>query len=91
MLIKHHHDVTTALTSHPACCRYVNYFAGLLSGMIQINSAPLGLHHLVLVGAPQLRPAGGCRVFVRVYQGMVPIWTSGLYSVDDRAKYTVIR
>ncbi|XP_037068851.1 tensin-2-like [Pollicipes pollicipes] len=70
--------------------QYVNYFAGLLSGLIQINSSPLGLHHLVLVGSPQLRPAGGCRIFVRVYQGMVPVWTSAVYSVDDRAKYTVI-
>lgn len=71
--------------------RYVNYLAGLLSGLIEINSAPLALHHLVVVGVPQMRTSGGCRLFVRVYQGLVPVWTSGIYTVHERAKYTVIR
>ena len=71
--------------------RYVDYLAGLLSGVVRINSAPLGLRRLVLVGAPQGRPAAGGRLLVRVYQGMMPIWTSAVCTVDHRAQYTVVR
>jgi len=45
-------DRVGALRS-PSDQRYVDYFAGLLSGRIRVNSAPLYLHH---VTAPFLRP-----------------------------------
>jgi hypothetical protein len=58
--------------------RYVQYFAGLLSGKIKINSNPLYLHHLVIHGVPNLDSKGGCRPFIKVYQGMQAIFTSGV-------------
>jgi hypothetical protein len=61
------------------CCdyRYVEYFSGLLSGSIRINSAPLYLTHVTVLGAPAFEPAegrdggsvdaaGGCRAFIKV-------------------------
>jgi len=57
--------------------RYVEYFSGLLSGSIRINSAPLYLTHVTVLGAPAFEPAegrdggaadaaGGCRAFLKV-------------------------
>ena len=46
--------------------RYVQYFAGLLSGTIRINSSPLYLHTLTLYGVPHFEPTGGCHLFVKV-------------------------
>ena len=58
--------------------RYVHYFAGLLSGAIQINSSALYLHHILIHGVPNFDTKGGCRPFIKVYQGMHPIFTSGV-------------
>ncbi|XP_013414657.1 tensin-1 isoform X4 [Lingula anatina] len=70
-------------TLHPSQQRYVEYFAGLLSGAIKINSSPLYLHHMVIHGIPNFDSRGGCRAFVKVYQGMTPIFTSGTYAASD--------
>ena len=60
------------------CYRYLNYFAGLLSGSIKINAQPLYLTHVTLIGTPSFEPAdvlpstpenyngGGCRLFLKV-------------------------
>ena len=45
---------------------YVEYFAGLLSGSIQVNSSPLFLDHLTVVGIPAFQSNGGCRAFFKV-------------------------
>lgn len=37
--------------------RYVDYFSGLLSGSIKINSAPLYLTHVTVLGAPSFEPS----------------------------------
>nr|CAD7587410.1 unnamed protein product [Timema genevievae] len=67
---------------------YVEYFSGLLSGNIRINSAPLYLTHVTVLGAPSFEVAaddgsggGGCRAFLKVYEGLVPVYTSGVHSV----------
>ncbi|GFG35972.1 hypothetical protein Cfor_03555, partial [Coptotermes formosanus] len=76
----------------PSHKRYVEYFSGLLSGSIRINSAPLYLTHVTVLGAPAFEPAegrdggsvdaaGGCRAFIKVYEGLIPVYTSGVYSV----------
>ncbi|XP_021929255.1 tensin-2 isoform X5 [Zootermopsis nevadensis] len=76
----------------PSHKRYVEYFSGLLSGSIRINSAPLYLTHVTVLGAPAFEPAeeregraveaaGGCRAFLKVYEGLIPVYTSGVYSV----------
>ncbi|XP_052125912.1 tensin isoform X10 [Frankliniella occidentalis] len=93
----------------PSHRRYVDYFSGLLSGSIKINSAPLYLTHVTVLGAPSFEPthpdgpdpgggapgaaggvAGGCRAFLRVYEGLVPVHTSAVYCVaEDARAFTV--
>lgn len=51
--------------------RYVEYFAGLLAGSIKVNASPLLLSHVTVVGAPPMS-----HVFLKLYEGIVPIYTS---------------
>ncbi|XP_053386052.1 tensin-3-like isoform X4 [Mercenaria mercenaria] len=74
----------------PSQRRYVHYFAGLLSGAIQINSSALYLHHILIHGVPNFDTRGGCRPFIKVYQGMHPIFTSGVYNVTDNMQKVCI-
>ncbi|XP_022079400.1 tensin-2-like isoform X9 [Acanthaster planci] len=76
-------EAKTESAMHPSQHRYVNYFTGLLTKSIQVNSAPLFLHHVLIHGVPNYDINGGCRPFLRVYQGMQPIFTSGVYSVPE--------
>lgn len=74
----------------PSNKRYVEYFSGLLSGSIRINSSPLYLSHVTVLGAPNFIPSGGCRAFIKVYEGLVPVYTSGVHSVGpDTREFTV--
>ncbi|XP_064101877.1 tensin-1-like isoform X7 [Macrobrachium nipponense] len=75
---------------HPSQKRYVQYFAGLLSGVIRINSSPLYLHTLTLYGIPHFEPTGGCHLFVKIYQGMTPIFTSGIYNLTETMRQVTI-
>ncbi|XP_033727865.1 LOW QUALITY PROTEIN: uncharacterized protein LOC117317245 [Pecten maximus] len=74
----------------PSQIRYVEYFYGLLSGAIKINSNPLYLHHIVIHGVPNFDTQGGCRPFIKVYQGMQNIFTSGVYNVTDQMQKVCI-
>ncbi|KAK7865077.1 hypothetical protein R5R35_014617 [Gryllus longicercus] len=75
---------------HPSHKRYVEYFSGLLSGSIRINSAPLYLTHVTVLGAPSFEASGGCHAFIKVYEGLVPVYTSGVYAVSgDTRQFTV--
>ncbi|RUS91335.1 hypothetical protein EGW08_000949 [Elysia chlorotica] len=74
----------------PSQRRYVRYFSGLLSGAIKINSCPLYLHHILIHGVPNFDTKGGCRPFIKVYQGMQPIFTSGVYNVTDNMQKVCI-
>ncbi|XP_074032700.1 focal adhesion protein tensin isoform X6 [Leptinotarsa decemlineata] len=65
----------------PSNRRYVEYFAGLLSRNIKINSAPMYLTHVTVLGAPSFQD-GGCKAFLKLYEGHTPIYTSGVYSVS---------
>ncbi|XP_034231429.1 tensin-1 [Thrips palmi] len=90
----------------PSHRRYVDYFSGLLSGSIKINSAPLYLTHVTVLGAPSFEPShpdgpdpggggagvavGGCRAFLKVYEGLVPVHTSAVYcAAEDARAFTV--
>ncbi|XP_072159141.1 tensin-3 isoform X1 [Bemisia tabaci] len=76
----------------PSNRRYVDYMAGLLSANIRVNSAPLFLTHVTVLGAPAFEPGmgGGCRAFLKVYEGLVPVYTSGVYTVTgDTKQFTV--
>ncbi|XP_059427310.1 tensin-1 isoform X7 [Carassius carassius] len=66
----------------PSQRRYVHYFAGLLSGHIKINNKPLFLHHVTMHGIPNFESKGGCRPFLKIYQAMQPVYTSGIYNVQ---------
>nr|CAH7766548.1 unnamed protein product [Callosobruchus chinensis] len=66
----------------PSNKRYVDYFAGLLSHNIKINAAPMYLTHVTVLGAPSFQN-GGCRAFLKIYEGHTPVYTSGVYSVSD--------
>ncbi|XP_059823470.1 tensin-1-like isoform X6 [Hypanus sabinus] len=64
----------------PSQKRYIHYFSGLLSGTIQMNNKPLFLHHVIMHGIPSLESKSGCRPFLKIYQSMQPIYTSGIYN-----------
>ncbi|XP_061183733.1 tensin-1-like isoform X3 [Saccostrea echinata] len=74
----------------PSHRRYIEYFSGLLSGAIKINSNPLYLHHLVMHGVPNFDHRGGCRPYITVYQSMQPVFTSGVYNVTDQMQKVCI-
>ncbi|XP_072105907.1 tensin-2-like isoform X3 [Mobula birostris] len=66
----------------PSQTRYIYYFSGLLSGAIKMNSMPLFLHHVVIPAIPSFEPHGGCHPFLKIYQSMQLVYTSGIYSVQ---------
>ncbi|XP_077290561.1 focal adhesion protein tensin isoform X2 [Arctopsyche grandis] len=65
----------------PSHRRYVEYFAGLLAGSIKVNASPLMLTHVTVVGAPPMS-----HVFLKLYEGIVPIYTSNVYSLGVGAR-----
>ncbi|XP_055086550.1 tensin-1 isoform X3 [Periophthalmus magnuspinnatus] len=73
----------------PSQRRYVEYFCGLLSGHIKINNKPLFLHHVILHGVPHYEPKGGCRPFLKIYQAMQPVYTSGIYNVQGDSETSI--
>ncbi|KAH9370848.1 hypothetical protein HPB48_009213 [Haemaphysalis longicornis] len=75
---------------HPSQKRYVNYFTELLSGHIKMNNNPLYLHHLILHGIPNFDNRGGCRPFFKIYQGMQPVYTSGVHVATDGSRRLVV-
>ncbi|XP_066431647.1 tensin-1 isoform X9 [Eleutherodactylus coqui] len=66
----------------PSQKRYIHYFSGLLSGAIKMNNKPLFLHHVIMHGIPNFESQGGCRPFLKIYQAMQPVYTSGIYNVQ---------
>uniref|UniRef100_A0A8C7ZDW4 Tensin 1 n=1 Tax=Oryzias sinensis TaxID=183150 RepID=A0A8C7ZDW4_9TELE len=73
----------------PSQNRYVRYFNGLLSGHIKINNKPLFLHHVILHGIPNFESKGGCRPFLKIYQAMQPVYTSGIYNVQGDSNTSI--
>ncbi|EMP34345.1 Tensin-3 [Chelonia mydas] len=61
--------------------RYVHFLSGLLSGSVKMNTTPLFLHFVILHGIPSFDAGGVCRPFLKIYQAMQPVHTSGIYSV----------
>ncbi|XP_078287526.1 tensin-2-like isoform X1 [Rhinoraja longicauda] len=66
----------------PSQTRYIYYFSGLLSGAIKMNSMPLFLHHVSIPAIPSFEPHGGYHPFLKIYQSMQLVYTSGIYSVQ---------
>uniref|UniRef100_A0A674N5K7 Tensin 1 n=1 Tax=Takifugu rubripes TaxID=31033 RepID=A0A674N5K7_TAKRU len=75
--------------SQPSQKRYVDYFSGLLSGHIKINNKPLFLHHVIMHGIPNFESKGGCRPFLKIYQAMQPVYTSGIYNVQGDSQTSI--
>ncbi|XP_075789113.1 tensin-1 isoform X4 [Pelodiscus sinensis] len=73
----------------PSQKRYVHYFSGLLSGAIKMNNKPLFLHHVIMHGIPNFESKGGCRPFLKIYQAMQPVYTSGIYNVQGDSQTSI--
>ncbi|XP_064523069.1 tensin-3 isoform X2 [Pseudopipra pipra] len=71
-------DKVSALMQ-PSQRRYVQFLSGLLSGSVKMNATPLFLHYVILHGIPTLDAGGACRPFLKLYQAMQPVYTSGIY------------
>lgn len=74
----------------PSHKRYLHYFSGLLSGKIKMNSSPLYLRYVSIESPPSwLNYDGGnnqhhqaeWRSFIKVYEGLNCVFTSGVF--DD--------
>ncbi|NXN73539.1 TENS3 protein, partial [Himantopus himantopus] len=70
-------DKVSALMQ-PSQRRYVQFLSGLLSGSVKMNATPLFLHYVILHGIPSFDVGGACRPFLKLYQAMQPVYTSGI-------------
>ncbi|KAM9844700.1 tensin-3 [Aulostomus maculatus] len=77
---KYYDDKVSALMT-PSQKRYVWILNSLLSGSMKINASPLFLHCLVLHGMPNFDSTGVCRPYIKVYQGMQAVYSSGVYHI----------
>ncbi|XP_075772016.1 tensin-2 isoform X3 [Pelodiscus sinensis] len=70
-----------ATSLQPSQKRYISYFSGLLSGTIKMNCNTLFLHHVLIPAIPSFQPCGGYQPFLKIYQAMQLVYTSGIYSI----------
>ncbi|XP_075068771.1 tensin-3 isoform X2 [Mixophyes fleayi] len=75
-------DDKLSVLMQPSQIRYVNFLNGLLSGMEKMNATPLFLHYIILHAIPNFDTGGVCRPFIKIYQAMQPVFTSGIYNVE---------
>uniref|UniRef100_A0A4W4EXE5 Tensin 2a n=1 Tax=Electrophorus electricus TaxID=8005 RepID=A0A4W4EXE5_ELEEL len=61
---------------------YIYYFGGLLSGSIKMNSSPLFLHQVLIPTIPTFQADGGYCPFLKIYQSMQLLYTSGIYDLQ---------
>ncbi|XP_039602702.1 tensin-2-like isoform X3 [Polypterus senegalus] len=73
-----------ATSMQPSQNRYVYYFGGLLSGTIKMNSSPLFLHQVLIPAIPNFEPNGGYFPFLKIYQSMQLVYTSGIYNAQNQ-------
>ncbi|CAG0888462.1 unnamed protein product [Darwinula stevensoni] len=74
--MRRYFDAKIQQLDQPSQKRYIEYFSGLLSGSIRINSSPLYLNRVVVVGCPAFSSRGGSTPFLKVYQGLGPVFIS---------------
>uniref|UniRef100_A0A8C2V1X1 Tensin 3 n=2 Tax=Chinchilla lanigera TaxID=34839 RepID=A0A8C2V1X1_CHILA len=79
--MKKFYDDKVSVLMQPSQKRYVQFLSGLLRGSVKMNGAPLFLHCVVLHGTPNFDTGGACRPFLKLYQAMQPVYTSGIYNV----------
>ncbi|NXF97312.1 TENS3 protein, partial [Eubucco bourcierii] len=78
-------DKVSALMQ-PSQRRYVQFLSGLLSGSVKMNATPLFLHYVILHGIPSFDGGRACQPFLKLYQAMQPVYTSGIYSIGSENK-----
>uniref|UniRef100_A0A670JKW9 Tensin 3 n=1 Tax=Podarcis muralis TaxID=64176 RepID=A0A670JKW9_PODMU len=88
-------DKVSALMQ-PSQKSYAQFLSGLLSGSVKMNTSSLFLHYVILHRILNFDAGGGqspffsaCRPFLKVYQAMQPVYTSGIYSVGPENKNSV--
>ncbi|XP_040602610.1 tensin-3 isoform X1 [Mesocricetus auratus] len=79
--MKKFYDDKVSALMEPSQKRYVQFLSGLLSGAMKMNASPLFLHFVILHGAPNFDTGGACRPFLKLYQAMQPVYTSGIYNI----------
>ncbi|KAL4669860.1 hypothetical protein H8959_008414, partial [Pygathrix nigripes] len=79
--MKKFYDDKVSALMQPSQKRYVQFLSGLLSGSVKMNTSPLFLHFVILHGTPNFDTGGVCRPFLKLYQAMQPVYTSGIYNV----------
>uniref|UniRef100_A0A8P4GMZ9 Tensin 3 n=1 Tax=Dicentrarchus labrax TaxID=13489 RepID=A0A8P4GMZ9_DICLA len=77
---KYYDDKVSTLMT-PSQKRYVWILNSLLSGSMKINASPLFLHCVILHGIPNFDATGVCRPYIKVYQGMQAVYSSGIYHI----------
>nr|XP_053782964.1 tensin-3 isoform X3 [Desmodus rotundus] len=80
--MKKYYDDKVSALMQPSQKRYVQFLSGLLAGTVKMNAAPLFLHFVVLHGTPTFDAGGACRPFLKLYQAMQPVHTSGIYNIS---------
>ncbi|XP_045683064.1 tensin-3 isoform X1 [Phyllostomus hastatus] len=79
--MKKYYDDKVSALMQPSQKRYVQFLSGLLAGTVKMNASPLFLHFVVLHGTPSFDAGGACRPFLKLYQAMQPVHTSGIYNI----------
>ncbi|XP_028987910.1 tensin-3-like [Betta splendens] len=77
---KYYDDKVSALMT-PSQKRYVWILNSLLSGSMKINASPVFLHCIIVHGIPTFDANGVCRPYIKVYQGMQAVYSSGVYHI----------
>lgn len=79
-------------------CRYLQYFSGLLSGLIKINAAPVFLKYVSIESPPswlyydsRSPTSGEWRCFIKVYESLRCVFTSEVYVVPITTRNFVIQ
>ncbi|XP_069317627.1 tensin-3 isoform X1 [Eulemur rufifrons] len=83
--MKKFYDDKVSALMQPSQKRYVQFLSGLLSGSVKMNASPLFLHLVILHGTPNFDTGGACRPFLKLYQAMQPVYTSGIYNVGPES------
>ncbi|XP_021325580.2 tensin-2 isoform X2 [Danio rerio] len=79
-----------ASSLQPSQNRYIQYFGGLLSGSIKMNSSPLFLHQVLIPTIPNFQEDDGFFPFLKIYQSMQLVYTSGIYDLQGSASRRLI-
>ncbi|XP_024902255.1 tensin-3 isoform X2 [Pteropus alecto] len=79
--MKKYYDDKVSALMQPSQRRYVQFLSGLLSGTVKMNASPLFLHFVILHGTLNFDSGGACRPFLKLYQAMRPVFTSGVYNI----------